>query len=86
MGRSGTVLGLILALLDASWLFFGRSKSNFFQALAQDGLLNRFWFDLGRDWDGFWEHLGRFGEDFPLFWLPLGRFVQEAFEMIWGGF
>ena len=39
LGRSWA---FILALLDASWLFFGRSKSNFFQALAQDGLQEGF--------------------------------------------
>ena len=43
----GAVLGLLVVLSAASWLFFGRSKSNFFQALAQDGLQEGFWSDLG---------------------------------------
>ena len=88
--RFWTVLGFSWALLAASWPFFGRLKSNFFRALAQDGLQEAFWIDLGLILEGIWEDLGRIWEDlgeiFFHFWLHLGRFVQEAFEMIWGGF
>ena len=54
----GTVLGLLGVLFAASWLFVGRSKSNFFQALAQNGLQEGFWMDFGSLWEGL-ESLGR---------------------------
>ena len=77
--RSWTALGCFLDVQNP--IFFRE-----WPKMVSRGLLNRFWVDLGKDWGGFLEHMGGFGEDFPLFWLPLGRFVQEAFEMIWGGF
>ena len=60
----GTVLGLFWALLAASWPFFGRSKSSFFQAWAQDGLQEAFWIDFGSIWGGIWEDFGRIFGDF----------------------
>ena len=65
----GAVLGLLWVLLTVSWPFFGRSKSSFFQALAQNGLRKGFWMDLGSLWEGFEEVLGGFGEKF---WRILG--------------
>ena len=59
-----TVLGFLWVLLAASWPFFKRSKSNFFQALAQNGLQEGFWMDFGSLWEGFGKVWGRFGENF----------------------
>ena len=56
----GAVLGLLSVLLAASWPLFERSKSSFFQALAQNGLQEGFWMDFG----SLWEH---FGTGFPYF-------------------
>tara|TARA_B100000575_G_C22742869_1_gene444077 strand:- start:165 stop:440 length:276 start_codon:yes stop_codon:yes gene_type:complete len=74
----GVVLGLLWVLLAASWPLFERSKSNFFQAFAQNGLQEGFWMDFGslcegfgRVWGGFVE---KFWEDFGLFEHTVGRF------------
>ena len=82
----GPHLGALGRLLVVFWTFKIQFFSDSGPRWVSGGLLNRFWVDLGKDWGGFLEHMGGFGEDFPLFWLPLGMFVQEAFEMIWGGF
>ena len=60
----GCLLGLLGVLLAVSWPFFGRSKPSFFQALAQNGLQEGFWIDLGSLWEGFGKVLGGFWEDF----------------------
>ena len=73
----GTVLGLFWALLAASWPFFGRSKSSFFQAWAQDKLQEVFWTDLGSIWEGIWEDFGRI-------WEGLGKNLG-GFGKVWGG-
>ena len=69
---------------------FWTCKINFFSDIdprwASRGLPNRFWVALGKDWKDFWSTWEGLGKIFLYFWLPLGRFVQEAFEMIWGGF
>ena len=74
----GVVLGFLWVLLAASWPLFERSKSNFFQAFAQNGLQEGFWMDLGslcedfgRVWGGFVE---KFWEDFGFFEHTVGRF------------
>ena len=74
----GVVLGFLWVLLAASWPLFERSKSNFFQAFAQNGLQEGFWMDFGslcegfgRVWGGFVE---KFWEDFGLLEHTVGRF------------
>ena len=62
--RFGVVLGLLWVLLAASWPLFERSKSSFFQALAQNGLQEGFWMDFGSLWEGFGRVWGRFVEKF----------------------
>ena len=86
MDGLGPHLGALGRLLVVFWTFEIQFFSDIGLRWVSRGLLNRFWVDLGKDWGGFLEHMGGFGEDFSFFWLPLGRFVQEAFEMIWGGF
>ena len=60
----GTVWGVLGALPGASWPFWGRSKSIFFQTWVQDRLQKAFWIHLG-------SILGRFGEHLA---KNLGRF------------
>ena len=60
----GVVLGFLWVLLAASWPLFERSKSSFFQALAQNGLQEGFWMDFGSLWEGFGKVWGRFVEKF----------------------
>ena len=60
LGGFGTVWGLSWALLGASWLFFGRSKSGFVKGFVQDGLQEAFWIDFGSLWEGFGRVLGGF--------------------------
>ena len=78
---SGSLWGAFWALLAASWAlwgvswpFFGRSKSSFFQALAQNGLQKSFWMDLGSLWEGFGRVWGEILEDFGPFEHIVGRF------------
>ena len=73
----GAVLGLLWVLLAVSWPFFGRSKPSFFQALAQNGLQEGFWIDLGSLWEiwgGFGRVRGEILEDFGPFEHVVGRF------------
>ena len=56
----GAVFGLLGVLFAASWLFFGRSKSSFFQAFAENGLQEGFWMDFGSLWEDFGKVLGGF--------------------------
>ena len=74
----GPVLGLLWLLLAATWPFFGCSKSNFFQALAQDGLQEGFWMDFGSILEGVWVDFGRIWEGFREIFVHLG--------MRWGRF
>ena len=60
----GAVLGLLWVLSAASWPLFERSKSSFFQALAQNGLQEGFWMDFGSLWEGFGRVWGGFVEKF----------------------
>ena len=71
----GAVLGLLWVLLAASWPLFERSKSSFFQALAQNGLQEGFWMDFGSLWEGFgrvweeiWDDCGPFEHVVGRFW------------------
>ena len=60
----GAVLGFLWLLLAASWPLFERSKSSFFQALAQNGLQEGFWMDFGSLWEDFGKVLGGVEEKF----------------------
>ena len=75
----GPHLGALGRLLVVFWTF----KIQFFSGIgprwAPRGLLNRFWVDLGKDWGGFLEHLGGFGEDFPLFLAAFGKVCPRGF-------
>ena len=69
----GNLLGTFANFLAVFWTF----KIQFFSGIgprwAPRGLLNRFWVDLGKDWHGFLEHLGGFGEDFPCWKSTIAR-------------
>ena len=73
----GVVLGLLWVLLAVAWPFFGHSKLSFFQALAQNGLQEGFWRDLGSIWGRIWEDLERIWEGvegiFLHFWMHAKR-------------
>ena len=64
----GPLLRVSVGVFTASWLFFGRSKSNSFQALVQNGLQEGFWMDFGSLWEGFGKVLGGFGKKFCTIW------------------
>ena len=70
----GAVLNLLGVLFAASWLFFGRSKSSFFQALAQNGLQEDFWIDLDPSGKGFGRIWGLFGR------VELSGTSRDSFE------
>ena len=54
----GTVWGVLGVLPGASWPFWGRSKSIFFQTWVQDRLHKAFW----KVWAAFGEGFGRISE------------------------
>ena len=55
----GTVWDVSWVLLGAFWSFHGRSKSNFWAALVQDGSQEASWIDLGSILEGFGQGFGR---------------------------
>ena len=72
----GVVLGLLWVLLAVSWPLFERSKSNFFQALAQNWLQEGFWMDFGSlwgVWGGFVEKFGRILDLLNTQWSDFGN-------------
>ena len=70
--RSWTALGCF-------WTFKIQFFSDSGPRWVSRGLLNRFWVDLGKDWGGFLEHMGRFGQDFPLFLAAFGKVCPRGF-------
>ena len=70
----GVVLGVLWVLLAVSWPLFERSKSNFFQALAQNWLQEGFWMDFGSLWGGLGRVCGEIWEDFGPFEHTVNRF------------
>ena len=84
----GIVLGLLWVLLAASWPLFERSKSNFFQAFAQNVLQEGFWLDFGSLCEGFGRVCGKILGGFWIFWTH-SRKILEMLGMIspcWGTF
>ena len=70
-------------LLDVQIPFLFRHWPKMGFKRASESILGRFGKGLGRIFGAHGRVWGRFSF---IFWLPLGRFVQEAFDMIWGGF
>ena len=75
----GPHLGALGRLLVVFWTFKIQFFSDIGPRWASRGLLNRFWLDLGKDWGGFFEHLGGFGEDFHLFLAAFGKVCPRGF-------
>jgi len=67
LGRVWDGPGPLLGALGRLLAVFGTFKVELFSSMgprwALRGLLDRFWVDLGRHLGGFWEDLGRLGEE-----------------------
>ena len=77
-------LGILLRAFGRLLVVFGRSSSNFFLVLAQDGLQKAFWIDfgsilggIGGDLEGFGRIWGRFPSIFNCILEGLGKTSLE---------
>ena len=64
------LLGRFLGIKKLAFLKHRWKESLSFQ---HDGLLDRFWVDLGRIWRGIWDDLGAFQQVVGEFWTCLKR-------------